>query len=136
MDSSGRQNHALVAQFNNNIKFSQLGILSSFLKSCLDVVEQTHQMIANPKSHCAAHYLRETENQVNHLYTFRMSGYSKVLYSSTCMMSMMTVRFLSWVGPSNFKVRFIMVILLHSIKSSSPSWLCRTSCSFNNSATC
>lgn len=54
----------------------------------------------------------------------------------TCMMSMMTVRVLSWVGPRNFRTRFIRVMLLHSMKSSSPSWLLRTSSSFNNSATC
>lgn len=54
----------------------------------------------------------------------------------TCMMSMMTVRVLSWVGPRNFSTRFIRVMLLHSIKSSSPSGLLRTSSSFNNSATC
>lgn len=54
----------------------------------------------------------------------------------TCMMSMMIVRVLSWVGPRNFRTRFIRVMLLHSMKSSSPSWLLRTSSSFNNSATC
>lgn len=54
----------------------------------------------------------------------------------TWMMSMMTVRFLSWIGPKNFSTRFIKVMLLHSIKSPSPSWPRRTSSTFNNSATC
>lgn len=54
----------------------------------------------------------------------------------TCMRSMMTVRFLSWTGPSTFRTRFINVMLLHSTKSSSSPWPRRTSSSFSNSATC
>lgn len=81
----------------------------------------------------------EKEHPVKHSHTShysRVFEYSRCFFYYTCMMSMMTVRFLSWVGPSNFRTRFIKVILLHSINSSSPSWPLRTSSSFNNSATC
>lgn len=30
----------------------------SLSDSCLDVIEEAHQVIANPKSHCTAHYLK------------------------------------------------------------------------------
>lgn len=78
---------------------------------------------------------KKDETQVKHThYKECLDNQSGLTH--TCMMSMMTVRVLSWVGPRNFSTRFIRVMLLHSIKSSSPSGLLRTSSSFNNSATC
>ncbi len=37
----------------------------SLLVPCLDVVEETHQVITDPKSHCAAHHLRETQREMS-----------------------------------------------------------------------
>lgn len=59
-DSIKRQmNYGPAKKFQNNITFSQSFSLSSFLESCLDVIEETHQMITDPKSHCTAHHLYE-----------------------------------------------------------------------------
>lgn len=49
MDSVARQDHRSVKWFHNNVL--------SFSDSGLDVIEEAHQVIANPKSHCTAHYL-------------------------------------------------------------------------------
>lgn len=65
MDSSERQNHDSLNKFHKNIiLLAQLGVLSSVPMSCLDVVEETHQIIANPKSHRAAYHLTGTEMRI------------------------------------------------------------------------
>lgn len=85
--------------------------------------------------HCRPPGRERAIKPVKHSYTSQWPAlFHGICY--TCMMSMMAVRFLSWVGPIHFRTRFIKVMLLHSIKSSSPSWPLCTCSSFNNSATC
>lgn len=65
MDSSERQNHDCLNKFHKNIVLlAQLGVPSSVLMRCLDVVEETDQIIANPECHRAAYHLTETEVRI------------------------------------------------------------------------
>lgn len=101
----------------------------------LDIIEEAHQVVTDPKRQRTSHHLHRKSESIRVFSRVHVGG-SLGCFGFTCIRSMMVVRFLSWVGPRNFNTRFIMVMLLHSINSSSSSWPLRTSRSFNNSATC
>lgn len=48
------------SQVKEAVSFSLIGILSTFQDGCLDIIEKSHQMVADPKSYYTANHLKKT----------------------------------------------------------------------------